>query len=186
MTLTQKNYSRWFIDSVDEATILSRIRAEIDKTYAQAHAHKATSHSLAQHFQDLAAYHFAELNGWTTGPHVRSFRVEDIGKRSGDFPYDLGTALIDHPIYFRADGRCASVLAQPYEHATHEEAYAYAQRRCVACHIPPIPRASFWFPGYTLFAIYTAPDHIIRWLPEQIAGLASDADIDAIKPKETV
>src|SRR5713226_7027931 len=82
MSMTQKNYSHWFIDSVDEATILSRIRAEIDKTYAQAHAHKATSHSLTQHFQDLAAYRFAELNGWTTGPHVRSFRVEDIGRRS--------------------------------------------------------------------------------------------------------
>jgi hypothetical protein len=35
-------------------------------------------------------------------------------------------------------------------------------------HVPPMQRASFWYPGSTLFIVMTLPDVVVRWLPEQV------------------
>jgi hypothetical protein len=119
-----------------------------------------------------AAHLFGRINGWHTGAEVRDFRVCDIGKRSGNWPVDLGSEFFDHCIYYRGAGKCAAVVAQPYEHAKDAYGQRLATKHGVACHIPPHPFASFHFPGWTKFYVFTSADHAIQWLPEQVNGFA--------------
>ncbi len=78
---------------------------------------------------------------------------------------------MDHCIWYRAAGRCAAIVAQPYSSAAKDEhAKEVAAQHGVACHIPPHPLASFHFPGATKFYVFTSLDHQIVWLPEQMHG----------------
>lgn len=120
--------------------------------------------------QDAAERHFCEINGWRTGPDVRAFRLRDIGKRSGEQPDEFDTALFDHVIYARADGRCAAVICQPYGHGGEDAARRLAAEHDVALHVPPNKFASFHFPGATQLFVFTAHDHQMKWLLEQRHG----------------
>lgn len=144
----------------DTATILRDIHSSIKQ--------EPRTLGETRHLQGLALHWFAALNGWTTGPNVRSFRVQDIGKRSGDMPIEHGD-ILDHLIWFRGNGKCAAVVTQPYNGVPEiaRKAHEFAQRCGVACHIPPIPRASFWNPGSTFCIVFTGLDHRMQWLPEQ-------------------
>jgi hypothetical protein len=125
-----------------------------------------------------AAEEFGRLNGWKVSN--RAFHpLSIIGQRPrrtafGDFdqyqylgiPY-----LFDHPIWYRGDGTYsrgyAAIVAQPYHHI------GACQYR-LARHVPPSPKASIHYPGETYFVVFTAPEVTsIRWLPEQLLGLAS-------------
>jgi hypothetical protein len=123
-----------------------------------------------------AAITFGQLNGWRTGPNVRSFKLEYIGRASSRASLALlEGGLIDHPIYYACDGRCAALVCQPYAHSSYglmaAEAKRLARQHELALHIPPHPLASLWFPNRTAFFVFTARDHkIIQWLPEQIDG----------------
>lgn len=145
---------------------------EILKEIVKAHALK-TSYAEVRSLQHLALHHLAELNGWTTGPKVRAFRLRDIGRRSGNWP-DYHEVL-DHCCYFRGFGRCAAILAEPYEHSVAgvpmlDTARALAERFGLACHVAPVPKAGIWYPGYSLAICFTAPGHVMAWLPEQLTG----------------
>jgi hypothetical protein len=121
-----------------------------------------------------AGHRFGTINGWHTGSDVRSFNVRDIGKRQGQSCDHLSSATFDHPIWYRGAGRCAAIVAQPYPHTDDDaDALAIAAKHGVACHMPPCARASFHYPGSTLFYVFTSLEHQIVWLPEQISGIAA-------------
>ena len=131
---------------------------------------------LAQVVESLtieAAHAFGKLNGWHTGPGVRAFPVDDIGRRSARTYARLSSELFDHCVWYRGDGKCAAIVAQPYKHAKDDYAREIAAKAGVAVHIPPHELASFHYPGWTKFYVFTAVAHRIVWLPEQLNGIAS-------------
>ncbi|MGB6399244.1 MAG: hypothetical protein WBF73_26740 [Bradyrhizobium sp.] len=154
--------------SLAELSTLREIREAIDR--------KPRIPYEAQDLREFAIKRLAHLNGWNAGPHIRCFRPEDIGKRSGEF-HNSHDVIWDHVVYFRAGGKCAAILTEPYDHVTMED-FALAEKldglanACgVAWHIPPHRAASTWFPGYTISIVFTASGHVMRWLPEQLTGI---------------
>jgi hypothetical protein len=146
----------------------TQIIRDIGIEIEEAHAKRYTYASVRQ-LQQSALHHLAALNGWRTGPGVRAFDPDQIGKRSGRRRGQWHEAL-DHVIYFRAEGRCAAILTQPYDHGgVIDAARALAAQCGVACHVAPQPRASIHYPGHTLAIVLTGPGHVMRWLPEQTA-----------------
>jgi hypothetical protein len=157
-------------------TVIRDIRQEIDRIHALSKSSTPRGYDYQYHLQDSACERLAALNGWWTSPYkVRPFTPADIGKRSGEYHGDRWWCL-DHVRYFRAGGRCAALLTEPYEQHDEngltitEQAQVLAEQCGVACHVPPHPRASFWYPGYAIAIVFTAPGHLMRWLPEQIEG----------------
>ena len=110
---------------------------------------------------------FGAINGWHTGPDVRAFGVQDIGKRCSSAGALFSTAMFDHCVWYRANGKCAAIVAQPYQHAQDDYARALAAEHGVAVHIPPQPLASFHYPGWAKIFVFTSPAHQIVWLEEQ-------------------
>ena len=167
---------------IDDATVISDIRAAMDRYYRYIKTKNADGscrttrqdRAAAQKHTALieaAAVRFGELNGWRRTE--KPFRVNDIGRQSGDCPNDIGTAIFDHCIWYRGNRRCAAIVAQPYPHATYAQALAIAARYGVACHAPPRVFASFHFPAATKFFVFTGSDHRIVWLPEQSIGCST-------------
>ena len=76
----------------------------------------------------------------------------------------------DHESYFRRDRRRAAIVTEPYDSEGIRQAVLdYISPLGLVLHVPPEPRASLWYPGYTLFLVITKPDFgDIRWLPEQL------------------
>jgi hypothetical protein len=129
----------------------------------------------------LVGHVFGELNGWHTGDDVRDFNIEDIGKRSGSFAR-LDGDIFDHCIWYRANAKCAAIVAQPYKSfnpynpADEADARNLAARLGLALHVPPHPLASIWYPNVCVFWVFTTPEHQIVWLPEQINGIAKQSE----------
>jgi hypothetical protein len=113
---------------------------------------------------------FGRLNGWVM---TRSFALRDIGRSRRTFAFYGG--WLDHPIYFRDSvRRNVCVVGQPY--GTSVDQYRAELDDCaeefgLRWHVPPVPQASFWYPGWTLFIAMTLPTVEPRWLPEQVSGL---------------
>jgi hypothetical protein len=129
-----------------------------------------------------AAHAYGHINSWYTGPNVRSFNLEDIGRacsRAGFGRLD-GNSVFDHPIYYHNDGRCAAVVYQPYAHAyglMAAEAKRLAKLHQLALHVPPFPLMSLWVPDKTAFFVFCEPGHQIEWLPEQITGIGEQPPV---------
>jgi hypothetical protein len=110
------------------------------------------------------AEQFADLNGWQLYQPGVSFRPQDIGQRCGQS--FTGGHGIDHALYFRGSGVCAAIASQPYDDV-EDQAEKLAERYSLTLHVPPHPKASIWFPGWTRFLVLTTGGHRVRWLPEQ-------------------
>lgn len=156
---------------VDEATIIAQLERSLRECQASARLpfpkqwpiHRAHSKLI-----DAAEHLFGQINGWSVAN--RDFRICDIGKRVGEFSVH-DTSLLDHCIWYRAAGRCAAIVAQPYALPSNDNyARSAADQAGVALHIPPHPFASFHYPNGTRFYVFTQVGHEIVWLPEQING----------------
>jgi hypothetical protein len=130
-----------------------------------------------ENLRQFAIQKFAALNGWTI--YDKSFPPEDIGKRRRSTFHTLDLHIFDHPLYFRGDGRCSAIVTQPYNAVT-DAARALAHRLGIACHVAPHPTASFHNPGSTLFIVFAEPGHEMKWLPEQINGIAARTEDQSI------
>jgi hypothetical protein len=123
---------------------------------------------------------FAEINGWK----VKGERgAEDLSwllprdQRPWPYPhaYVLAGSVLwdvyDHPFACRATTRpwkMTAYVSQPYRHVKIPEAHAVAAHWGLACHVPPNPLASIYYPGQCLFLVFTKPGTSVR-LPEQYA-----------------
>jgi hypothetical protein len=96
---------------------------------------------------------FAAINGWRVGQH------------------HSGLYWTDHGIHFNRNRRPVAIAGQPYGYPARyiDELNAYAREHRMRWHAPPMPYASIWFPGSTLFYVMARPDVEVRWLPEQVA-----------------
>jgi hypothetical protein len=94
----------------------------------------------------------------------------------------LLTGWMDHAICYRAPvlgkrmGRNIAIVGQPYGRLDgdrhRQELDACATRYGLRWHAAPMPYASFWYPGSTLFVVMTLPDIEVQWLPEQSPPIA--------------
>jgi len=80
--------------------------------------------------------------------------------------------LFDHCVSFRANGRNAGVLAQPYNHVDLDACQRWAAGLGLAVHIPPDPLASVHYPGWTYFVVVIKAGGAVNWLPDQDGRLA--------------
>jgi hypothetical protein len=104
----------------------------------------------------------ADLNGWKVDGKKRWCPFNDKTLQDHHF--------FDHQIVFNE-----AFVIQPYGHRdwrNQAETAAATQRRPLAVHFPPIALASIYAPGNCAFIVFTKPGHVIRWLPEQISGIA--------------
>jgi hypothetical protein len=129
---------------------------------------------------DAAAEEFAALNGWRIAR--TPFAPDCIGrKRYTSNRYLPVQSWLDHPVFYRTkDSTAAAIVSQPYGDLSQfrDELDAIIQRAGLKWQVPPNERASFWFPGKTLFIVLTLPEHSIIWFPEQQEippGLSPDA-----------
>jgi hypothetical protein len=123
---------------------------------------------------------FAELNGWK----IKELNADDLSwliprerRPLRSHPYrfvlagDVLLDIYDHPFTCRATVRpwkMTALVCQPYGHIKIAEADAVAARWGLACHVPPNPLASIYYPGQCLFLVFTKPGTSVR-LPEQNA-----------------
>jgi hypothetical protein len=113
-----------------------------------------------------AIHEFAALNGWKVVSSDKGFPPEKIGDRNGGEHWSLSHQIFDHVIYFRAAGKNAAIVTQPNKNRSRE-ANALAKKLGLALHVPPNPKASFHYPGETFFFVFTLPNCVVKWLPEQ-------------------
>ena len=95
---------------------------------------------------------FAALNGWRGGRR------------------ECGLGWDDHSIrFFKGPGTLA-LVGQPYgTPKMYTECVArYAREHGMRWHAPPMPYASIWLPGSTLFYVVAKPEIEVQWLPEQV------------------
>lgn len=116
----------------------------------------------------FAKQEFARLNGWKITDDA--FSPDKIGTY-GDVHYRRD-GIFDHCLYFRERGRAAAIANQPYGHVTEAAARAVGTSYGLATHIAPSPRTSIYYPGVCKFIVYTRQGVTVRWLPEQVFGLA--------------
>ncbi len=116
---------------------------------------------------------FAALNGIARTP--RPFALSTLAAGGVSDAKDAWGAMYrfpaaDHLTWFRNGAQAALVLSQPYAGSDVDRLHAYAAERGLALHMPPNPKASFWFPGWTLAIAITRPDFgPVRWLDDQVA-----------------
>jgi hypothetical protein len=114
---------------------------------------------------------FGKINGWKL---TKNFALCDIGRSRRTFA-SYREGWMDHQIYYRDSARRNIAIAtQPY--GNHPDDFRAELDRCaeefgLRWHVPPVPRASFWYPGWTLFIVMTLPGVELKWLPEQVSGL---------------
>jgi hypothetical protein len=76
----------------------------------------------------------------------------------------------DHAEFFRwpkTPYRAAAIVAHLYD-TTPAKAADYATEVGLQTHVPPIPRASWYYPGRTILVCYTRPGSVpIQWLEPQ-------------------
>jgi hypothetical protein len=84
--------------------------------------------------------------------------------------------VFDHPLWFRSrEGRRScnvAMVGQPYGHdGPRQRAEQLARELGLQLQVPPAGAfASIWYPGCTLFLVFTLPSVVVRWLPEQQTG----------------
>lgn len=150
------------------ANVIRKIRDCI--RLLEAHATPALDQTLSRRETTLrhsAINEFAALNGWKAVPSDKSFPPEKIGHRNRGERWSLSQQIFDHVIYFRAAGKNAAIVTQPYNNC-RREANILAKKLGLALHIPPNPKASFHYPGHTFFFVFTLPNCTVNWLPEQM------------------
>jgi hypothetical protein len=127
-------------------------------------------------FEKKAAIEFGKLNRWTYVPHSElDFDLEDISpkryERAFDYPrkyqFRYLHHLIDHGLYYTCKSNPIAIVAQPYNINVDEARIEFRRDLNLEIYLPPDPLASFWFPGFTFFAVLAAPNMNIKWLPEQ-------------------
>lgn len=127
------------------------------------------------HLADMRALEdaFGELNGWRRSG--RTFTPEALGRKKRSWDHnnpDLGTGWMDHAIYYRVRRMNVAIVGQPYGGVEGHRAAlgACAREHGLRWHVPPMPYASFWYPGSCIFVVMTLPEvGTVRWLPEQIS-----------------
>lgn len=81
------------------------------------------------------------------------------------------------PFCWKRNNVAEAITLEPYPHDDVLSFMAFASRNGLAIHLPPNPRASFWFPDRSLFVVVTRPDFgDVRWLPEQVNFEPTDAE----------
>jgi hypothetical protein len=145
--------------SPNAATVLRDIREAID----------TKDHRWRGELWSFAQQEFARLNGWRIGG--TSFAPDKIGKRPREIYYHRDN-VFDHNLHFRENGKAIAIVAQPYKHVCEQQAYMAARHYNLDCHIPPYPKASIYYPDECMFFVFTPPGIEVRWLPEQVTGLA--------------
>ena len=106
---------------------------------------------------------FAELNGWKTGT------------KKPRCPFDY--KFLQQPIFDHYRSFDKAMVTQPYAHRDWYDigmtiAARYEGRFGLVFHTPPHVTASIYSPGHAAFLVFTRPDHVVKWLPEQIGGIA--------------
>jgi hypothetical protein len=122
---------------------------------------------------------FGDINGWVLSE--RQFPPTAIGRRSAPkFPMMAAPISrasefwFDHALYYRSRETrlCAAIVGQPYNGLDAEHRAKLdlcAARRGLAWHVSPMPYASLWYPGWTIFIVMTMPGVTVNWLPEQMS-----------------
>jgi hypothetical protein len=168
-------------------TVLAEIHTCIGATHRQASLPRSWQrqleldklHKRAGELQEFALQHFAGINGWKLTS--KGFSAKYIGRRYSADMYYLGPPeFYDHVEHFRDVYRRnhnAAIVMQPYRFAKTVEdclraARVYAEHLELGFHVPANPFASVWYPGATLFFVFTEPDRPVYWLPEQESGAA--------------
>jgi hypothetical protein len=118
---------------------------------------------------------FAALNGWKEDDRG-ACHPEGIGHRNRRH-LDTDTwwacdRLFDHCLAFRANGKNAAVVTQPYHYDRPDEARRWAAERGLAIHVPPDPLASIYYPGSAYFIVIVTAGDRVSWLPDQDGRLA--------------
>jgi hypothetical protein len=173
--------------TINPETAIGDLRREIRdyerrrRSWSEERQRKAWRSHLA-HAAAIARL-FGERNGWTS---CRWFAPDRIGKTARAYSWNWervpslctpGAILLDHDLYYRdaAPGRGrirAAIVGQPYLSAQRDaDACHLAQKFGLMLHIPPVPTASIWNPGWCVFWVFTAPGVEVQWLPEQMSGI---------------
>jgi hypothetical protein len=153
-----KNYERTCYDTKD-----ARERRRLERSYCV----WERDHTRA------IQQSFGERNGWTRSE--RAFTPDAIGRAHASWE-GCCWRWMDHFICYRARvpghrmGRNIGIVGQPYGRIDNhcDELEACAAQYGLRWHLPPVPYASFWYPGLTLFVVMTLPDIEVSWLPEQL------------------
>lgn len=113
--------------------------------------------------------HWATLNGIRRSE--RSFTLEALARgmsHGGRWGGAYQFPGCDDPMYFRRGRVTAAVVVRPYPDKDFEDLKVYAAANGLAAHVPPNPKASFWFPGFGHLVVLTAPKFgAVKWLPDQ-------------------
>lgn len=133
---------------------------------------------------------FAQLNGWrkSSGFSVSALRKQRKGPgwtTREICDESVNCDYLDHPEYFRADGRPISIIAHNYTHHRHasripdpevmECCRRWAELNGLVAHFPSGRNASWYNPGWTQLVCYTLPGINVLWLPEQNEPAKEDA-----------
>lgn len=120
----------------------------------------------------VACSAWAALNGWKRG---RGFTVDALvrnmphgGKGFPGWLHGEEIDFFDHADWFRLPTnpyRAVAICAHLYDSA--DKARAWAASRGLTMHMPPVPNASWYFPGACTMVCYTRPETTVLWLPEQ-------------------
>jgi hypothetical protein len=153
-----------------------------DEDYRLLHMRQRRLFAREEELRRQAAQEFAALNGWRLS---RSrFMVKTLlraGVHGGygisaffDDPICRLHALFDHVLFFRESARpyrAAAIVGQPYDTAPADAIVSAAGLR-LGCHVPPKETASWWYPGWTRFFVFTRLEvACVQFLPEQMEKL---------------
>jgi hypothetical protein len=120
----------------------------------------------------LALNAFAAINGWKVDERT-AYDPEAIGHRNRRY-LTHRASLFDHCVNFRANGKNAAVLTQPYHFANHDAHQRWAAERDLAIHLPSDPLASIHYPGSTYFIVIVTAGDEVKWLPDQDGQLKDE------------
>ena len=130
-----------------------------------------------------AAEDFAALNGWRRSRSrfcVKTLLRGGVHDGYGQSAYDDAVVdptsisnLFDHALFFRESARpyrAAAIVGQPYD-TSAGTARAAAAEIGLVLHVPSNVNASWHYPGWTRFFVFTRPAVArVQFLPEQMEG----------------
>lgn len=132
---------------------------------------------------------FSKGNGWA---ERKSFHPTAIGKRNSWYYFDeWGLGFFDHTIFFKKDGQCFAIVAQPYSapeppdqkfkdylNGLKVRSGQWSIEREVKdkveldIYMPPDLYASFHYPGFTCLFVVAPAGVEVKWLDEQDGRLS--------------